>query len=496
MRIFERRAHEERPAGRAGRVARAVARGLGVTLAFLIVPAAVYVADARSYEANRYAPPTLTPDTAAAVTAAVPPAHDPRKPTAVIVVGGHGANVADTLVPYEVLSATGRFNVYTVAPERRPVPLLGGLDLVPDFGFAQLDERLGGAAPDVTIVPDMPADPSSDAAVTAWLRGTPSDGLILGVCTGARVLAQAGLLDGREATSHWYRLAGYERDHPAVHWRRGFRYVDDGDIITTGGLLSSVDGTLHVIERLVGADVAASAARTVGWRYYSPGRPAPLPVARLTPADAVTHLLNLGYRSDSATIGVLLTDGVGELELASAFDPYGEVKAARTVAIAAGGGIRSRHGLTFVPRAGLDALGRTDRLLVPGAAAAAHPDPAVATAARRAGVPVTYLHREPGFAFDPALRTMARTLDVPTARWAGKILEYPTAGLDLSGPSWPWALTLRPLLLGLAGIAGFGAIVATIRLTRRPRTPTTGTGTRTDTRTDTRTGTLVDTARI
>lgn len=193
-----------------------------------------------------------------------------------------------------------------------------------------------------------------------------------------------------------------------------------------------------MIERLAGTDVAASAAGTVGWRYYSPGTAATLPQERLTPANAVTHLLNLGFRANATTVDVAVTDGVGEIELASAFDPYAEIKAARTVAVAAGSSIRSRHGLTFIPRAGLDAVGRADRLLVPGAAA--HPVSAV----RRAGIPVVYLHRQPGFAFDPALRDLARTLDVPTARWAGKILEYPTAELALSGRRWPWMATVRP----------------------------------------------------
>jgi putative intracellular protease/amidase len=448
-----------------------VVRVLGFSLAglaaFALVPAAVYVADSRSYEAARYPRPALTAAAAAAVTAAVPPAHDPARPTAVIVVGNQGANIADTLVPYEALAATGRFNVYTVAPERRPVPLLGGLDLVPDLSFTQLHERLGRSAPDVTVVPDMPADPAGDARVTAWLRDTASHGLLLGVCTGARVLAQAGLLDGRDATSHWYRLIGLQGDYPAVRWHRGVRYLDDGDVITTGGLLSSVDGTLRVIERLAGTDVAASAARTVGWRYYSPGTAATLPQERLTPANAVTHLLNLGFRANATTVDVAVTDGVGEIELASAFDPYAEIKAARTVAVAAGSSIRSRHGLTFIPRAGLDAVGRADRLLVPGAAA--HPVSAVA-AARRAGIPVVYLHRQPGFAFDPALRDLARTLDVPTARWAGKILEYPTAGLALSGPRWPWMATVRLLLLGLAGLAAGAAIACSVRLARPGRT--------------------------
>ena len=54
------------------------------------------------------------------------PAHDPGKPTAVVLLGSEGANAADVLPPYEVLAATGAFNLYTVAPQRQPVPLTGG----------------------------------------------------------------------------------------------------------------------------------------------------------------------------------------------------------------------------------------------------------------------------------------------------------------------------------------------------------------------------------
>ncbi|WP_158088650.1 DJ-1/PfpI family protein [Thermoactinospora rubra] len=454
--------------GRSGRAMRTLGRGAAIAVAFLLLPGVAFATGSTSYEASRYARPEVAPG-----VAATPPAHDPAKPTAVVLVGNHGANVADTLAPYEVLATTGAFNVYTVAPERRPATLLGGLDLIPDLSFAELRQRLGGATPDVVIVPEMPADETGDAQVTSWLRETaPGDGLMVSVCTGARLLAKAGLLDGRDATSHWYRLSGLQQDYPRVNWRRGTRYLDGGDVITTGGLLSSIDGTLRVIERLVGRDAAAAAARAVGWRYYSPGTAAPLPLSRLTPADAVLHVLNIGFRADATTVGVVLTDGVGELELAAAFAPYGEVKSARTLAVTAGAGsIRSRHGLTFVPRADLnrDAAGQVDRLLVPGAVAAAAPDPGVAAAGRRAGVPVTYLHRQPGFAFDESLREMARTMDVPTARWTAKILEYSAAELELSGPRWPWTPTARPVLLGLAGVAGLGAALLLLRRARARR---------------------------
>ncbi|WP_232667625.1 DJ-1/PfpI family protein [Pseudonocardia sp. TRM90224] len=441
------------------RVLATVARVLVVLLAAFLVPAGVYAIGSTSYEQSRYAQAEPSAAAAAALAEA-PKAHDPTKPTAVVVVGNAGANVADTLVPYDVLASTGAFNVYTVAPERRPLPLLGGLDLVPDLSFDQLRERLGGAAPDVTVVPELP-ESSSDAAVVGWLRDTASDGLLLGVCTGARLLAEAGLLDGQPATSHWYRIGGLAQRYPAVQWQQGARYLDEGNVITTGGLLSSVDGSLRVIERLVGGDAATAAAGTVGWRHYLPGAAAPLPIAKVSMENGLVHLLNIGFRANSTTLGVVLTDGVGELELAAAFAPYGEVKAARTLAITADGqSIRSRHGLTFVPRADGSAAQRVDRVLVPGLDAAASPDPTVAASAGSAGVPVAYLHQRPGFAFDASLQDMAASMDVPTASWAAKILEYSAAQVGLSGPTWPWGAVERAFLLALTG-----AIIAALGLT-------------------------------
>jgi putative intracellular protease/amidase len=393
-------------------------------------------------------PPLVSGDAAAAR------AHDPAKPTAVIVLGSAGANVADTLAPYEVLAGTGAFNVYTVAPQRRPLPMTGGLDIVPDLTFDQLEQRLGGA-PEVIVVPQLPdsGEPGS-VPVERWLVQQRADGnpLLVSVCVGAEVLASAGLLDGRAATSHWLGLIGLRRDYPAVHWQDGVRFVDDGDVITTAGVLSGVAGALRVVERMQGAAVAARAAREVHWPDYSPGLRPPIPRARPAAPDVV-GLLSAAYRWDRPTMGVLVTDGVGEIELASVFRPYTELSyLARPLAVSVDGrAIRSRHGLTFVPRASLTAAApRLDRLVVPGADAARQ----VVTA----GLPLperlapVYLHDRPGFAFDAALHDIARTRDVATARWVAKTLEYPTTNLRLSGPPWPWGLTLRPTLIAIAAV--------------------------------------------
>jgi hypothetical protein len=229
-----------------------------------------------------------------------------------------------------------------------------------------------------------------------------------------------------------------------------------------------VDGALRVVERLVGPAAAGKAARAVAWPDYVPGRAGAIRRSRPAPADVV-GLLSAAYRWDRPTMGVLLTEGVGEVELAAAFRPYTELSyLARPVAVTADGRpVRSRHGLTFAPRADLaTAAPRLDRLVVPGA------DAARGTAARLPvpeGLAPVYLHQEPGFAFDGALADIARTRDVATARWVAKTLQYPGTSLRLAGPGWPWTLTLRPVLLAAAAVA---AVLGIQFLRRRPSAPT------------------------
>lgn len=440
----------------AGRVAATML--VGLVVAGVVAAVGIAGATGEIYTARGGGAPPVRVDTVAA------PTHDPGKPTVVILLASEGANAADVLAPYEVFAVTGAFNLYTVAPARQPVPLTGNLDLVPDLSFAQLDQRLA-TGPEVIVVPQLH---HAGQPIIEWLQRQQAqrDPLLVSVCVGAGVLAEAGLLDGRPATSHWLGLIGHRRDYPQVRWTDGVRYVDDGDVITTAGVLSGVDGALRVIERTLGQDAAARAARAVAWPAYSPGGPAPIRRLRPAPADVV-GLLSAAYRWDRPSTGVLLTDGVAETELAAAFRPYTELSyLARPVAVTADGRpVRSRHGLTFAPRADLTAATAAglDRLLVPGA------DAARRAAADGLSLPQemtpVYLHDQPGFAFDAVLGDIARTRDVATARWVAKTLQYPTTDPQLAGPAWPWTLTLRPLLLAAATIAA----VLGIQLLRRRR---------------------------
>lgn len=393
-----------------------------------------------------------------------PVRYDPARPTAVVVVGDQGAVVSDTLAPFEILASTGAFNVFTVAPEGHPVPLTGGLDLVPDLTFAGLENLLDGPA-DVVVVPAMPdVGRPTTKPVTEWLTTQVNGGaLLLSVCNGAAVVASAGLLDGHEATAHWLRIDAWAKTYPAVDWVSGTRFVDDGPVISTAGVLSGIDGTLHVVRRLVGAKAAADAARAIGWSYDGSGSPARTEQKRLVPSDAVVAF-NTAFRWDRPRIGVRLDDGVGEIELASVFDTYGQSLAVSTIAVGHGP-VRSRHGLTFVPRSETGA--GLDRLVVPGTTG---PDVVP-------GAEVVHLHRQPGFPYDAVLRDLARTTDVATARWTARVLEHPVDGLTLDGPAWPWAETIRPLALAALGVLvtlGVRALWRRRRSVGAEAAPTTG----------------------
>jgi transcriptional regulator GlxA family with amidase domain len=108
------------------------------------------------------------------------------------------------------------------------------------------------------------------------VAATASVGLVAPVAVGAvgiaganaaEVLASAGLLDGRPATSHWLALIGLWSSYPAVRWQDGVRYVDDGDLITTAGVLSGVDGALRVVERMLGPAAVTTDGQPIRSRH-------------------------------------------------------------------------------------------------------------------------------------------------------------------------------------------------------------------------------------
>ncbi|WP_187764689.1 GlxA family transcriptional regulator [Saccharopolyspora spinosa] len=132
---------------------------------------------------------------------------------------------------------------------------------------------LPGASPDFLTAPDtliIPGtyvagpctDGSIDAALADYLAGLPRGTRIMSICTGAFVLAAAGLLDERPATTHWAHVQRFQRLYPQVRLRPDVLFVDDGDLLTSAGVAAGIDLCLHVIRRDHGSEVANHAARS------------------------------------------------------------------------------------------------------------------------------------------------------------------------------------------------------------------------------------------
>jgi putative intracellular protease/amidase len=435
-------------------------RAVVYLLAFLVPPVLISVVGMKAVESARYEGP---PD-AATVQARelpAPPRHDPDKPTAVVLLGNRGSEVADVLAPYEVFSESGTFNVYAAAPERDAVTLSGGLEVLPQLSFAELDRRLGGEDPDVIVVPAMPDVGSAEHhPVAEWLgEHAEGSGTVVSVCNGAEVLADAGLLDGRRATANWANIAEWERRYPDTEWVRGLRYVEDGSVVTAAGVTSGIGATLHVIRRYVGEEAATGLAQKISYLDQRLGDEPRIQAHRLTANDRALYVLNVAYGWGRPRIGVILEKGVSEIELASVLDVYpGPVLTANTTTLTLEGPrspVRSEHGFFFVPRSDLARAPGLDRVFVPGRAAPLVTDPSVRSWAREEGLKLEFIHADApaGFPCDATLPDLAAHENAPVARFTARLLEYPIGHLGLAGGGWPFAPLLRPLAAGLLGLA-------------------------------------------
>jgi putative intracellular protease/amidase len=421
----------------------------------------------------RTAAPRPADDHAAGVVP--PPArpYDPTKPTVALVLGEQVHEITDTMGPYAMFAESGLYNVYMVADTRTPralgsraiYTLAGTIDVVPHYTFAELDALLG-RSPDIIVAPQMIGiDAPENRSLLAYIRQhAQSDTLIVSWCTGADVLAAAGVLDGKRATAHWGDIDRLEQAYPAVQWQRGLRYVDAGNVLTTGGVTSGLDGTLYLLARLHGAEVAGRVARAL---HYQPtvelDSTPTIEQYRLGLRDTIVAL-NAAFKWAKHDMGVWMYDGVGDLELAAVLDVYPVSMAVRTYTVGATPGIvTTRYGLHLVPHWDVAELPAVDRLLVPGGTSASQTEASLTAIAGRMSAPITRVYdaARPQFAFEVPLEDLAREANVPTAAFATKRLEYRTPSLQLMGGGWPILLTLQPVVIG-------GLSVALVRwLTRR-----------------------------
>ena len=184
--------------------------------------------------------------------------------------------VLDFAGPFEVFSTAARvhgrreppsppiFVVATVGRGFAPVVARGGLRVQPAFNLEDHPPL------DVLIIPGGVVDAELDQPeLMAWLiRTAPATSVTASVCTGAFLLAQAGLLHGKQATTHWEDLAELRRLFPEVDVVEGKRWVDLGSIVTSACISAGIDMSLHLVARLAGAELARKTALQMQYDWW------------------------------------------------------------------------------------------------------------------------------------------------------------------------------------------------------------------------------------
>ena len=177
--------------------------------------------------------------------------------------------VLDFAGPFEVFCTASRvklrqqpehpapFSVYTVARHTRDILARGGLCVTPAEAFATHRPL------DVVIIPGgIVTDELQTPEVIAWIRNVADNAdITASVCTGAFLLAKAGLLNGKTATTHWEDIADLRGMFPNLTVKERVRWVDEGSIITAAGISAGIDMSLHIVARLEGEELAIRTAR-------------------------------------------------------------------------------------------------------------------------------------------------------------------------------------------------------------------------------------------
>lgn len=182
----------------------------------------------------------------------------------------------DMAGPYEVFTTASRvhartqtagadplFTVTTLARSLAPVRARAGLQLTPDMTLADHPPLDCALVPGGAVTAEL-RQPQTLAWIAAQRQ---SARMLASVCTGSLLLAQAGVLDGLAATTHWEDLDELRALRPAVRVQGGVRWVDEGAVVTSAGISAGIDMSLHLVERLHSRDLARRTARQMDYDW-------------------------------------------------------------------------------------------------------------------------------------------------------------------------------------------------------------------------------------
>lgn len=289
-------------------------------------------------------PPIPDSEIAATLTNLRPPKRS--RPLIAIVGLNEGTEVNDYLMPYGILRRAGIADVTALGMTAGPVSLFPALQAVPQQTVAQFDARHPDGA-DYVIVPRMLRH--DDPAALHWIKAQSGKGaIVIGVCAGALVVANAGLLDGKRTTTHWFYVNRLRRQHPTLRYVADRRLVTDRGVATTTGITAAMPMALTLIEAIAGREKADQVAGGLGlavWDTRHDSR-----AFRFNRPFALTSMENTLSFWGHERLGIALHPGMDEVSLALVADAWSRTYRSRAITFAGGAeAIMTRNGIGIIP---------------------------------------------------------------------------------------------------------------------------------------------------
>jgi transcriptional regulator GlxA family with amidase domain len=199
---------------------------------------------------------------------------EPKQRSVAILIF-EGVELLDFVGPFEVFSSARAssanqerlMTVFAVAEQPEPVACRNGLVVQPAYTLVDCPPT------DILVLPGGYGTRSAinRPELIDWIvQCSRTAELTTSVCTGSFLLAKAGLLTGRPATTHWASIQRMRQDFPALEIREHVRWVDAGNIVTGAGVSAGIDMSLHVLARLYGPEIATTTARDIEYDYWKP----------------------------------------------------------------------------------------------------------------------------------------------------------------------------------------------------------------------------------
>lgn len=313
-------------------------------LALFLAGGAAWIWSLPPVAATDGAPAIAENETAATLAALKPPKR--QRPLIAIIGINDATETTDYVMPYGILRRADVADVVALATGDGPVTLYPALKVAPDMTVVDFDARHPDGA-DYVVVPAMSRD--DDAAALQWIKAQAAKGaIVIGVCAGAKVVAAAGLLDGKRATTHWYFVDELRDEHPTIEYVADRRMVVDGAVATTTGITASMPAMLTLIEAIAGREKAEAVASDLGLAGWDARHDSD--AFQFTRPFALTAIGNTAALWNWEQLGIEIAPGVDEVALALVADAWSRTYRSKALTFAASDApLQSRNGLRIIP---------------------------------------------------------------------------------------------------------------------------------------------------